>query len=237
QLTQRVITRINQSSPDGRLYELDSRLRDTGEEGVWAITLEDFWLRFRENTAPLWQRLALCKARSISGSRDLRAKADETIAELIRSTQWKPEMAIAIREMRERMQQTATQANIKRGEGGTVDIEVVSQMLTLRHAQESPQILQTGTTCSLLALANAGHLSDHESMTLVNGYRTLRRIEANLRLMNTTARHELPDDSHLMKNLAFLMHETDPEMIVAQCNQTRHNNRKVFNQIFDRASG
>ena len=145
-------------------------------------------------------------------------------------------MAIEIREMRERMQKTATQANLKRGEGGTVDIEFVSQMLTLRHAHESPQVLQTGTTGSLLALADAGHLSDQESMTLVNGYRTLRRIEANLRLMNTTARHELPDDPHLMKNLAFLMNETDPEMIVAQCIQTRHNNRTVFNQIFDRAS-
>ena len=145
-------------------------------------------------------------------------------------------MAVEIREMRERMQQTATQTNLKRGEGGTVDIEFVSQMLTLRHAHEAPQIIQTGTTKSLLALADAGYLSDRESMTLVNGYRTLRRIEANLRLMNTTARHELPDDTHLMKNLAFLMHETDPEMIVAQCIQTRNNNRMVFNQIFDRAS-
>ncbi|MAI35475.1 MAG: hypothetical protein CBE00_12685 [Planctomycetaceae bacterium TMED240] len=236
QLTQRVITRINQPGPDGRLYELDSRLRDTGEEGVWAMTLEDFRARFRENTAPLWQRLALCKARSISGSRELRRETDEAIAAIIRNTDWKPEMAIEIREMRERMQQTATQTNLKRGEGGTVDIEFVSQMLTLRHAQESPQILQTGTTGALLALANAGHLSDQESVTLINGYRTLRRIEANLRLMDTTARHELPDDPHLMKNLAFLMNESDPEMIVAQCVQTRHNNRIVFNQIFDRAS-
>ena len=236
QLTQRVITRINQPAPDGRLYELDSRLRDTGEEGVWAMTLEDFELRFRENTAPLWQRLALCKARSISGSRELRIQADESVAAIIRNTAWKPEMAIEIREMRERMQQTATQANLKRGEGGTVDIELISQMLTLRHAQESPQILPTGTTGSLLALADAGLLSDQESMTLVNGYRTLRRIEANLRLMNTTARHELPNDPHLMKNLAFLMNETDPQMIVAQCVQTRHNNRMVFNKIFDRAS-
>ena len=236
QLTQRVITRINQPGPDGRLYELDSRLRDTGEEGVWAMTLEDFEVRFQENTAPLWQRLALCKARSISGSRELRIQADEAIAAIIRNTEWKPEMAIEIREMRERMEQTATQANMKRGEGGTIDIELISQMLTLRHAQQSPQILQTGTTGSLLALADAGHLSDQESMTLVNGYRTLRRIEANLRLMNTTARHELPDDPHLMKNLAFLMNETDPQMIIAQCVQTRHNNRMVFNKIFDRAS-
>ena len=236
QLTQRVIARINQPGPDGRLYELDSRLRDTGEEGVWAMTLEEFVQRFQENTAPLWQRLALCKARSITGSRELRKRGDQTVAKIIRDTKWEPEMAVRIRDMRDRMQQTATDANLKRGEGGTVDIEFVSQMLTLRHAKESPQILQTGTTASLMALTDAGHLSDQESVTLVNGYRTLRRIEANLRLMNTTARHELPENQDMMKNLAFLMNESEPEMIVAQCSQTRHNNRDIFNQIFDRVA-
>ena len=200
------------------------------------MTLEEFGQRFRDNTAPLWQRLALCKARSISGSRELRSQADETVATIIRSTEWEPQMANEIREMRERMQQTATHDNLKRGEGGTVDIEFIAQMLTLRHAKQSPQILRTGTTASLLALADAGHLSDQESITLVNGYRTLRRIEANLRLMNTTARHELPENPDLMKNLAFLMNETDPKMIVAQCIQTRHNNRAAFKQIFERAS-
>jgi glutamate-ammonia-ligase adenylyltransferase len=235
QLTHRVITRINQPGPDGRLYELDSRLRDTGEEGVWAMTLADFSRRFFDNTAPLWQRLALCKARSISGSRELRNLADETVAKIICSTDWKPEMAKEIREMRERMQQTATENNLKRGRGGTVDIEFVAQMLTLQHAKQTPQILQKGTTASLIALTDAGHLSETESITLINGYRTLRRIEANLRLMNTNARHELPEDPDLMKNLAFLMHESDPEMIVAQCTQTRQNNRSVFDQIFERA--
>lgn len=236
QLTHRVITRINQPGPDGRLYELDSRLRDTGEEGVWAMTLADFSRRFFDNTAPLWQRLALCKARSISGSRELRNLADETVAKIICSTDWKPEMAKEIREMRERMQQTANENNLKRGRGGTVDIEFVAQMLTLQHAKQTPQILQKGTTASLIALTDAGHLTETESITLINGYRTLRRIEANLRLMNTKARHELPEDPDLMKNLAFLMHESDPEMIVAQCTQTRQNNRSVFDQIFERAT-
>lgn len=234
QLTQRVISRINHSGPTGRLYELDSRLRDTGEEGVWAMTIEEFLRRFRQGTAPLWQRLALCKARSISGSRYLRKTTDTAVAEVIRSTDWLPGMVREIREMRERMQQTARPENLKRGAGGTVDVEFVAQMLTLRHAAQSPQIIQPGTTATLATLADCNHLEANESITLINGYRTLRRIEASLRLMNTTARHELPEDDHLMKNLAFLMNETDPDMIVAQCQQTMQNNRSVFNQIFDR---
>lgn len=236
QLTQRVITRINQSGPSGRLYELDSRLRDTAEDGSWAITIDEFLNRFRQGTAPLWQRLAICKARSISGSRALRGQTDAAVADAIIETDWDPAWATEIRELRERMQRTAQPENLKRGEGGTVDVEYVAQMLTLRHAKESPPIIKCGTTASLTALAEAGHLDQRQSLLLINGYRTLRRIEANLRLMNTTARHELPEEDDLMKNLAFLMNESDPDMIVAQCQQARQNNRSVFNQVFDRAA-
>lgn len=236
QLTQRVINRINHSTSSGRLYELDSRLRPTDEEGSWAMKIEDFLRRFEQGTAPLWQRFALCKARSISGSRSLRAHVDAAIADIITATDWQPSMAVEIREMRQRMQQTARVENLKRGAGGTVDVEFVAQMLTLRNAKQHPSIIRTGTTASLTALNEAGCLDEKQSLALINGYRTLRRIEANLRLMNTPARHELPEESDSMTNLAFLMGESDPEMIVAQCQQARHSNRIIFDQIFDQQS-
>jgi glutamate-ammonia-ligase adenylyltransferase len=236
QLTQRVISRINHSGPAGRLYELDSRLRDSGEEGVWAMSVGSFLQRFDQAAASLWQRLALCKARSISGSRPLRHRTDAAVAKVIVDTQWEPAMAAHIRQLRERMQQTARAGNLKRGQGGTVDVEYVAQMLTLRHARQSPEIIQQGTTACLAALARAGHLDERQSLALIHGYRTLRRIEASLRLMNTPARHELPEDPDAMRNLAFLMNESDPAMIVAQCQQSRLSNRAVFDQVFEQAS-
>jgi glutamate-ammonia-ligase adenylyltransferase len=233
QLTQRVIQRINHSGSGGRLYELDSRLRDSGEEGVWAMTCEEFLERFRQGTAPLWQRLALCKARTISGSRKQRQRLDSAVAKVLEQTKWKPSMADEIRELRTRMQRTARPENLKRGEGGTVDVEFVAQTLTLRHASRQPKIIGHGTTATLESLADAGLLKADQAMGLISGYRTLRRVEANLRLMNTVARHELPDNAQAMRNLAFLMHESDPLMIVAQCQQTRQRNRTIFDQIFD----
>jgi glutamate-ammonia-ligase adenylyltransferase len=233
QLAQRVITRMNHPTASGRLYELDSRFRPTDEEGVWAMTIDAFLKRFEQGTASLWQRFALCKARSISGSRAFRGRTDAAIAKLITATDWRSSMAIEIRELRERMQKTAREENLKRGAGGTVDVEFVAQMLTLRHAKESPQVIQPGTTASLTALTEAGCMDEKQSLALINGYRTLRRIEARLRLMNTPARHELPEDRESMLNLAFLMNESDPAMIVAQCQQARQSNRTLFNQIFD----
>ncbi len=42
-------------------------------------------------------------------------------------------------------------------------------------------------------------MDEKQSLALINGYRTLRRIEASLRLMNTPARHELPEDRDSMQ--------------------------------------
>lgn len=235
QLAQRVIERINAPGPKGRMYELDGRLRPPGEEGVFAVSTEDFLNRFRQHEAPLWQWLAICKARSISGSRTSRTRFDNAVATLLTEAPWQSGMANDIRKIRTRMQETATSGNLKRGEGGTVDVEFVAQMLTLKHAAESPNITHCNTTLSLERLAEAGHLPEDEALQLIAGYQTLRGVEINLRLMKTPHRHALPELDSLMKNLAFLMNENDPKMIEAACDQARQRNRRLFNRIFDRA--
>ncbi len=237
ELTQRVVARINHLGTNGRLYELDSRLRPTGEDALKAVSIDEFLKRFQQGTAPLWQRLALCKARAISGSTKRCKTTDAAIARVIQDTTWHPRMATEIREIRARIQLTASQENLKRAEGGTVDVEFIAQMLTLRHAKESPEVIQQGTTSSLTALSEAGYLSEEHAGELIDGYRALRRVEANLRLMNTAARHELPAGDDEMQNLAFLMHESDPSTILAQCQETRINNRRIFNHIFDAHQG
>ena len=232
QLAGRVINRINHASRAGRLYELDGRLRPAGEEGLLAVSVDEFLRRFRQDVAPLWQRLALCKARVISGSRRVRKHTTDMIRQTISQTRWHRNILPEIRNMRERMETTATANNIKRGRGGTVDVEVIAQALTLQHAQTSPQILATGTTEALQAIAAAGHLPEVQALQLINNYRTLRRVEANLRLMDTTARHEVPETPDSLADLAFLMQEPDPQMILAQCEQARRNNRMIFDQVF-----
>jgi glutamate-ammonia-ligase adenylyltransferase len=236
QLTQTIISSINDPSFGGRLYQLDSRLRDSGEEGVWAMTIDTFLDRFRNNTAPLWQRLAICKARAISGSRALRSRTDAAVTQVLAETQWRPEMVSEIRAIRDRMAKTARPENLKRGNGGTIDVEFVAQTLTLKCAPRDPGIVRTGTTASIIALRDAGFIEETDAAVLINGYRTLRGIEANLRLMNTTARHELPEDPHLMRNLAFLMNERDPAMIVAQCQQARKTIREAYDRVLNSLS-
>ncbi|QDV46441.1 Glutamate-ammonia-ligase adenylyltransferase [Stieleria neptunia] len=233
QLTSAIMARVNRPGEYGRLYELDGRLRPTGEEGVLAVSLDQFTNRFQRGMAPLWQRLALCKARVISGSRHVRKHAGDTLLGILRGTEWRPAMAQEIRELRLRMQQTASEENLKRGVGGTVDVEFVAQMLTLQHIRMHPDIHATGTIDALQKLADAGLLPADTSLRLINNYRTLRRVEANLRLMNVSARHELPDRVSKMRDLAFLMNESDPKMIEALVQQARTSNRELFDGLFE----
>ncbi len=233
QLAQRVASRINGLGGRPALYELDGRLRPTGDEGTLAVSIEEFLKRFQQGVAPLWQRLALCKARCVSGSKRSRKAIDKKIASVLAQTQWHRNMGGEIREMRMRMQETAASENLKRAEGGSVDVEVIAQMLTLRYAVNHPSVVRCNTIESLDALAAEGLLEESKALSLASCYRTLRRIESRLRLLDTQERHDLPSDDRKVKELAFLMNESDPTMITAQAEQARHTIRKIFNQIFD----
>ncbi|MEL6106886.1 MAG: glutamate-ammonia-ligase adenylyltransferase [Planctomycetota bacterium] len=232
QLTSAIVSRINHSGSYGRLYELDGRLRPTGEEGVLAVSVDDFVGRFRRGLAPVWQRLALCKARVISGSRHVRKRAADSIFATLCQTQWHAAMVDEIREIRMRMEETASEDNLKRGLGGTVDVEFIAQTLTLREIAKSPSLFATGTIESLAKLADAGVLQAKQAETLIGNYRALRQIEANLRLMNTPARHELPEDEATMRDLAFLMQQPDGATIREMVRQARKSNRELFEQLF-----
>ena len=234
ELARRVTQRVNETGPSGRLYDLDSRMRSAGEDDVMAESIASFMKHFRVGAATLWQRLALCKARPISGSIQLRKQVSSALAGAISQTSWHARTASDIRALRQRMQQTANQNNLKRGEGGTVDVEFVAQMLTLRYGINPKSQYVTGTIPSLRELAKAGHLDEELALTLIANYRTLRGIEGKLRLMKMPSRHDLPvDDEKAMCELAFLMGESDPKMIIAQCIQSRQSNRRLFDQIFD----
>jgi len=115
---------------------------------------------------------------------------------------------------------------------------MIAQMLTLRHiaARFDDLVvngrLATGTIESLQRLSELDLLSSEQSLRLINHYRALRGVEANLRLMDTPARHELPHEDSRMRDLAFLMNESDPRMVRVIVEQARAGNRELFETLF-----
>jgi len=138
--------------------------------------------------------------------------------------------------MRGRLEETASKDNLKRGFGGTVDIEFAVQMLQLKHAGDSPDVLVPGTLDAIQALQQAGCLEPDNGEYLEQSYRFLRRVEARLRLMNTAARHELPQDEMELRKLAFLLGYEGPKSLLKECEAYRRENRKRFERLFRDAS-
>ena len=232
QLCQRIIKTLTQMGPNGRLYELDPRLRPTGKNGALAVSLAEFAKYFATGRGQLWERQALCKARPVYGSESARRAVMQTVREAMFVRPWESTQLREIRLMRRRMEENASPLNLKRGPGGTVDVEFLVQMLQLRHGQEQPAILTANTLDAIQALRSAKIMADEDADYWSRSYRFLRSIEARLRLMNTTARHDFPADPVELRKLAFLLGYPSPAELEESFQATMTDNRRHFEQVF-----
>jgi glutamate-ammonia-ligase adenylyltransferase len=233
ELGQRIIKTASRLSAYGRLYEVDARLRPTGKSGSLATSLAEFDRYFAEGAGQLWERQALCKARVVYGSARTTALAMATVAKAAFEPAWRPGDADQIRQMRRRLEETASGGNLKRGPGGLVDVEFLVQMLQLKYGGAIPSLRTHNTLSALSALYTTGHLSTDDFQALDFGYRFLRLIEGRLRLMNSTARDNLPTDPTELAKLARLARYPRPEALLDDYATSVGRIRERFDRIFE----
>ncbi len=233
-LAANIAKRVSHNGPWGKLYEVDCRLRPTGKSGPLAVSTGEFTRYFIRGAGELWERLALCKARLVCAP-DAAATsvAGKLVASLITAHPWDPAHASEIARMRQRMEQGASPQNIKRGVGGTVDIEFAVQMLQLKHAWQYPDVLQPNTIAAATALHRHGCLSDDDFEYLTRSWKMLRWVEARLRLMNTTARHDLPTDAAELARLTWLLEYSSAPELIREIDLLRDENRRRFLRLVD----
>jgi len=232
---QRITKEATQLGPSGRLYDVDSRLRPTGRSGPLAVSIDELARYFNSGQGQLWERQALCKARPFFGPSAAQQRALHVVRHCIVEPPWQPENAEEIRSMRQRLEATASPRNLKRGPGGTVDVEFIVQMLQMRYAATSPGVLTPGTLDAIDALRDARRLSLEDAEFLGKSYRFLRSIESGLRLMNTVARHDLPEEPFELKKLAYLLGYDNERVLREDCLGYTTENRVRFNRFFDEA--
>ena len=236
-LGQRIIKAVTQRGPYGRLYELNTRLRLTGSQGALAVSFADFSQYFGSGKATIAERQAICKARPIYGSTQARSAAANLVRQTILEAAWQPAHAEEIRQHRQRLEASADQQNLKRSPGGTMDIEFVVQMLQLRYASEFPHVLAPGTLDALEKLREANLLDAQDASYFDESYRFLRRVESGLRLMDASARHDLPKKQFDLYCLADLLGVDSPVELKQQFDFYTHENRLRFNRLFDDTRG
>jgi glutamate-ammonia-ligase adenylyltransferase len=234
ELAQRSMRVFNEFGPQGRLYEMDSRLRPSGRSGPPATSLAEFARYFAAaGPAAVWERQALVKARVVVGAPAATAAARAVIEQATYGRDWTAGEVESIRRMRYRMEEGATSSNLKRGPGGVVDIEFIVQMLQLVHGGRVPAVRSTETLAGLVALHAAGLVSDERRQFLERAYRTLRSIEGRLRLLDATSRHDFPSAPDEQRKLAHLLGYERPVDLVRDVQAVTARTRAEFERIFN----
>ncbi|RFC65427.1 bifunctional [glutamine synthetase] adenylyltransferase/[glutamine synthetase]-adenylyl-L-tyrosine phosphorylase [Fulvimarina endophytica] len=132
-LTQRLIAALTSPMREGALYEVDFRLRPSGNAGPLATRFKTF-RKYQENEAWVWERMALTRARPIAGDADLRQTVFETIEELLGQPMDEEEVRDAVVSMRGRIARDKPargELDLKLRPGGLVDLEFIAQWAQL----------------------------------------------------------------------------------------------------------
>ncbi|MBX9628770.1 MAG: bifunctional [glutamate--ammonia ligase]-adenylyl-L-tyrosine phosphorylase/[glutamate--ammonia-ligase] adenylyltransferase, partial [Gemmataceae bacterium] len=116
------------------------------------------------------------------------------------------------RQMEQRAAAAADLVDVKTGRGGIRDIEYAVQFLQLLNGGDLPAVRQRNTLLALEALEIAGCLTPHETYTLADAYRFLRKTEHRLQLLFDLQTHKLPATADELRTLARRMGYTEREL-------------------------
>jgi len=201
---QRLLGGLRLRTPRGRLYEVDTRLRPSGTQGLLVSSLPA-WRRYHAEVARTWERQALTKLRAVAGDPALGAEVEAHAQETVYGAPPADPVELAghILGMRRRMERELSSGDdLKTGAGGVVDVEFAAQYLQLAHGHAHPALRTRSTVEALAAAAVAGVAPEHELELLMQGYRFLRGIENRLRVVNDRPVHRLPTTRAELDQLA-----------------------------------
>ncbi len=231
ELGQRVIKTLSENTPHGRLYDSDSRLRPLGPSGPVAVSLNAFRDYYMRGSHTFSDMRMLCQARPVFGSEMIRSRTTDVLREILTGATVTELDGPSVKSARLTLQGTAGPRNLKRGLGGTIDIEFIVQVLQLRNAALKPDVLHPNIPTSLERLRDHGLLDKDVAESLIESYLFLRRVEAHLRLLNTTARHDLPREAGELSKLAYLLRYSRPSELEADCTRHAKQNRRYFEDL------
>ncbi|HYA79324.1 MAG TPA: bifunctional [glutamine synthetase] adenylyltransferase/[glutamine synthetase]-adenylyl-L-tyrosine phosphorylase, partial [Methylocystis sp.] len=183
-LTQRLIAALSAATAEGLLYEVDFRLRPSGNKGPIAVRLQGFE-DYQANEAWIWEHMALTRARVVAGPSEFAARVDASIRAALTRPHDEAKLRDDVISMRARLEREKGSKNpwsLKQAAGGQIDIEFIVQFLQLRHGAERPDCLSTSTIEALEKLETAGLLAPQAAQTLIEASDLYQALTQALRL-------------------------------------------------------
>jgi glutamate-ammonia-ligase adenylyltransferase len=187
-LAQRVTAAMSVPTPSGPLYEVDTRLRPSGNQGPLVVSLDSF-AQYQGEGAWTWEHMALARARPVFGSAEARAAVSKIVADTLNRPRDLAQLIADAVKMRATIAQHKPPAgayDVKLVDGGLVDCEFTVHVLQLAQHKGFDTRLDRAAEM----LAEAGLLSPE----VASAHALLTRMLVTQRLVSPDAA-EPPDPS------------------------------------------
>jgi glutamate-ammonia-ligase adenylyltransferase len=207
-VARRLTAVLGEATHEGLVYRVDLRLRPEGRAGAISHSLDavDDYYGGRGAT---WERLALLKARPLAGDSRLGREMLRRVSPFV----WRrPFDADAVRQVlrmkhesdRRLVARGLEERHVKLGRGGIREIELITQVLQIRHGRAARLRLPRarGTLAALDALRSLGALAREDEDALARAYLFLRDVENKLQMAHDAQTHVLPSDDDDLVQLA-----------------------------------
>lgn len=240
-----LVVEMSRSTADGKLFEIDMRLRPHGKSSPLVPTIEGA-LDYYHREGQTWEKLAMTRMRPVWGDPALVQRFKSGLEEWIFDDEQIEGILREIREMRARIEKEKAEQALKCGPGGLIDIEFLAQAAQIVWGKKNPDIRSQGTSDCLGRLQAHGILDACEFDTLCQSHAFLREIENRLSLLIRSAAKAIPKDPILLEHLTRCMntartqasHHTaplfSPESLVRKEEETRSLVREIFESVFVR---
>ena len=222
-LAQMVTRAVAEITGDGFVFRVDLRLRPEGGSGAICNSLaaaESYY----ESFGRTWERQALLRARPAAGDLQLGARFLKTVEPFVFPRSSGPRTLDEVRSLRQQFVDSTRHPgwNVKLGQGGIRDVELVAQALQLLYAGKRPDLRERTTMPALHKLGLAGLLTAQEVRTLSDAYCLWRAVEHRIQLEQGEQTHDLPAEAsgrdRLARRLGLAGH-AELDALVAQHRQ------------------
>ena len=226
-LAQRFLGALTSMGTGGRLYEVDTRLRPSGAQGLLAVSTQALTHYFEE-MAWTFEYMAFTKARVVSGSPAIKETLDHFICSLLSKPRDLEKLRADASDMRKRIAKEHPGVNawdIKYVQGGLMDIDFIAQYLLLHHATITQGANTGSASQSLKWLEKMGCIPASFSHELIDADSFMSEIFHMLRLCSAREFNEDSAPEGLKKLLFESVKEPDFSTLTArliQVEQTVH---------------
>lgn len=197
-LGQKLIHLLSAQTPSGTLYEVDARLRPSGNSGLLVSSLAAFE-KYQRGGAWTWEHQALVRARFIAGDPNVQRRFQSIRASILEQPRDREVLRQEVVDMRRKMTQHLSSGgntlfDIKQDAGGIVDVEFMVQYGVLSWAADYPELTRWSDNIRCLEqLHRVGYLSEAEHRRLLSAYLVLRQ-QVHQRILECRANRLEGDD-------------------------------------------